>query len=95
MAIPSPDSPFVDELVADVEAYLHRCSVLTEFAEAQVQERIRLARAVEQLAADREAHLLTIKALDERLQTLNRSIAVRVSHVPRGVWHRIRRSRSS
>ena len=94
MASPTPDSPFVDELVADVEAYLHRCSVLTEFAEGQVQERIRLARVVEQLAADREAHLLTIKALDDRLRTLNRSLAVRIARAPHNVWRRVRRSRS-
>jgi hypothetical protein len=94
MASPSPDSQFVDELVADIDAYLHRLTLLTDFAEGQVRERIRLARAVDQLAADREAHLLTIKTLDERLRTVNQSLAVRLAHAPRAVWRRIHRPRS-
>ena len=94
MASPSPDSQFVDELVADIDAYLHRLTLLTDFAEGQVQERIRLARVVEQLAADREAHLLTIQELDERLRTLNGSLAVRLAHAPRAMWRRVHRPRS-
>jgi hypothetical protein len=94
MASPGPDSQFVDELVADIDAYLHRLTLLTDFAEGQVQERIRLARAVDQLAADREAHLLTIKTLDERLRTVNQSLAVRLAHAPLAVWRRIHRPRS-
>ncbi len=94
MASPSPESAFVEELVADIDAYLHRLTLLTDFAESQVQERVRLTRAVDQLAADREAHLLTIQALDERLRALNGSVAVRLAHAPRGMWRRIRRARS-
>lgn len=94
MASPSPDSQFVDELVADIDAYLHRLTLLTDFAEGQVQERIRLARVVDQLAADREAHLRTIQTLDERLRTLNQSVAVRLAHAPKAIWRRVHHSRS-
>ena len=94
METPQADDSFVEELVADVEAYLQRCSVLTEFAEGQVQERIRLMRAVEQLAADREGHLQTIQALEQRLQSLEGSLAVRVVRAPHNVWRRVRRSTS-
>ena len=94
MASPSPDSQFVDELVADIDAYLHRLTLLTDFAEGQVQERIRLARIVDQLAADREAHLRTIQELDERLRTVNQSFAVRLAHAPRALLRRVHRSRS-
>ena len=94
MATPSPDSQFVNELVADIDAYLHRLTLLTDFAEGQVQERIRLARVVDQLAADRAAHLRTIQELDERLRTVNQSLAVRLAHAPRAMWRRVHRSRS-
>lgn len=94
MASPSPDSQFVDELVADIDAYLHRLTLLTDFAEGQVQERIRLARIVDQLAADREAHLRTIQELDERLRTVNQSLVVRVAHAPQAIWRRVHRTRS-
>ena len=94
METPQADDSFVEELVADVEAYLQRCSVLTEFAEGQVQERIRLMRAVEQLAADREGHLQTIQELEQRLQSLEGSVVVRVARAPHNVWRRVRRSPS-
>lgn len=94
METPKADDSFVDELIADVEAYLHRCSVLTEFAEGQVQERIRLMRAVEQLASDREGHLKTIEELEQRLQSLEGSLAVRIVRAPHNVWRRVRRTTS-
>ena len=94
MATPTDDSEVFDDLLADVEAYLQRCSVLTEFAEGQVQERIRLMRAVEQLAADREGHLQTIQELEQRLQSLEGSLIVRVARAPHNVWRRVRRSTS-
>ena len=50
MASPTYDDAFVDELLKDVDAYLHRLTVLTDFAESQVEERIRLARLVNRLA---------------------------------------------
>ena len=59
-----------------------------------MQERIRLARIVDQLAADRVAHLRTIQELDERLRTVNQSLAVRLAHAPRAMWRRVHRSRS-
>jgi hypothetical protein len=92
MSMPAPDSSFVEELVSDVDAYLHRLTVLTDFAESQVQERVRLTRAVEQLAADREAHLQTIATLDQRLSSLEGSVAVRVALAPRRIWRKVRRS---
>ncbi len=95
MATPTPDSSFIEELVSDVDAYLHRLTLLTDFAEGQVQERVRLTRAVEQLAADREGHVATITALDQRLSSLEGSVAVRVALMPRRIWRTLRRSRSS
>jgi uncharacterized membrane protein len=94
MATPTPDSQFIDELVADTEAYLQRCSVLTEFAESQVQERVRLTRVIDQLRADREAHLQTIDTLHERLRSLEQSRMVRLALVPRRVWYKVRRRSS-
>lgn len=92
MASPTPDNAFLEELVADVEAYLQRCSVLTDFAEGQVEERVRLARIVDHLAADREGHVATIAALEARLRALEGSMAVRIARVPHNVWRRVRRS---
>lgn len=101
MATPTADDPFVEELVADVEAYLHRCDVLTDFAESQVEERVRLARLVNRLASDRDGLQLTISqleqhvdALESRLRSVDRSIPVRLMRAPQRVWRRIRRSRS-
>lgn len=98
MATPTPDDPFVEELVADVEAYLHRCDVLTDFAESQVEERVRLARLVNRLAADRDGLQLTISqleqhvdALESRLRSVDRSIPVRLFRAPRSIWRRIQR----
>jgi hypothetical protein len=94
MATPNPDNQFIDELVADTEAYLHRCSVLTDFAESQVQERVRLTRLIDQLRADREAHLQTIDTLHQRLRSLEQSRMVRLALVPRRIWHKARRRSS-
>ena len=94
MSMPTSDSSFVEELVSDVDAYLHRLTMLTDFAEGQVQERVRLTRAVEQLAADREGHLQTIATLDQRLNALEGSMAVRIALVPSRLWRRLRRSPS-
>ena len=94
MSMPTSDSSFVEELVSDVDAYLHRLTLLTDFAEGQVQERVRLTRAVEQLGADREAHLQTIATLDQRLSALEGSMAVRAALAPRRVWRKLRRSPS-
>ncbi len=98
MAPPTADDPFVEGLVADVEAYLHRCDVLTDFAESQVEERIRLARLVNRLASDRDGLQVTISqleqhvdALESRLRAIDRSIVVRVARVPRRIWRRVRR----
>jgi hypothetical protein len=91
MSIPAPDSSFVEELVSDVDAYLLRLTLLNDFAESQVQERVRLTRAVDQLAADREVHLQTIATLDQRLSSLEKSVAVRVALAPRRIWRKVRR----
>ena len=98
MATPTADDPFVEELVADVEAYLHRCDVLTDFAESQVEERVRLARLVNRLASDRYGLQLTISqleqhvdALESRLRSVDRSIPVRLFRAPRSIWRRIQR----
>ena len=91
MATPVPDNEFLDELIADVEAYLQRCSVLTDFAESQVQERVRLQRVIQHLEADRDAHLQTIEALDQRLRSLEQSPMVRLALVPQRVWRKVRR----
>ena len=90
--MPTSDSSFVEELVSDVDAYLHRLTLLTDFAEGQVQERVRLTRAVEQLAADREGHLQTIATLDQRLSALEWSTAVRIARAPRRIWRSLRHS---
>jgi hypothetical protein len=99
MASPTYDSAFVDELIADVEAYLHRCNVLTDFAESQVEERVRLARLVNRLAADCDGLQVTVgelrqqvESLDARLGSLDRSVAVRVARVPRRLLRLIRRT---
>ena len=96
MSMPTSDSSFVEELVADVDAYLHRLTLLTEFAESQVQERVRLTRAVEQLASDRDGHLQTIadarpgRSLDARLEgSIRRSVRLRCCR--RRIWRKIRR----
>ena len=94
MATPTPDNQLLEELAADVEAYLQRCSVLTDFAESQVEERIRLTRIVDHLVADRDGHVATIAALEARLRSLEGSAAVRVARVPHNVWRRVRRPRS-
>lgn len=90
----TPDNQFIDELIADVEAYLQRCSVLTDFAESQVQERVRLQRVIEHLEADRDAHLRTIEALDRRLSALEQSPMVRLALVPQRAWRKVRRRSS-
>ncbi len=102
MASPTYDDAFVDELLKDVDAYLHRLTVLTDFAESQVEERIRLARLVNRLAADRDGLQLeiselqqTIESLDARLRSAEGSVAMRVARVPRKVLRAVRRTRSS
>ena len=99
MTSPPYDSAFVDELIADVEAYLHRCNVLTDFAESQVEERVRLARLVNRLASDCDGLQVTIgelrkqvESLDARLGSMDRSVAVRLARVPRRVVRLIRRT---
>ncbi len=101
MAPPSYDSAFVDELVDDVEAYLHRCDVLTDFAESQVEERVRLARLVNRLASDRDGLQVTISELEQhidtleaRLRSLDRSVGLRLIRAPRRIWRIVRRGRS-
>ncbi len=94
MALPTSDSPFVEALVADVEAYLHRCSVLTDFAESQVEERIRLARLVNELQLKISELAQQLESLDARLRSLDGSMAVRLTHAPRRIWRVVRRSRS-
>ena len=99
MVLPTSDSSFVEELATDVEAYLHRCNVLTDFAESQVEERVRLARLVNRLASDRDGLQLRIDelarhidTLEARLAPLDRSIVVRLSRAPRRIWRTLRRS---
>ena len=93
MATPTPDNQ-LEELVDDIEAYLHRCSALTDFAEGQVQERVRLARMIDQLLADRQAHLRTIDDLDRRLRSIEGSFTVRAALLPQRLWRKARRSGS-
>jgi hypothetical protein len=100
MTPPTYDSAFVDELIDDVDAYLRRCNVLTDFAESQVEERVRLALLVNRLASDRDGLQLTIRQLEQhvdsleaRLHLLDRSVAVRVTRMPRRVWRFARRRR--
>ncbi|MEP7045388.1 MAG: hypothetical protein ABI949_01845 [Ilumatobacteraceae bacterium] len=92
------DSAFVEELVADVEAYLQRCNVLTDFAESQVEERVRLARLLNEVAADRDGFRSTIdglrqqvESLDARLRAVDQSIAVRLTRMPGRVLRKARR----
>jgi uncharacterized protein YlxW (UPF0749 family) len=99
MTSPTYDSAFVDELIADVEAYLQRCNVLTDFAESQVEERVRLARLVNRLASDRDGLQATVdqlkqqvESLDARIGSLNRSMAVRLAHMPRRLLRLARRT---
>ncbi|MEY2416667.1 MAG: hypothetical protein QOH53_2001 [Ilumatobacteraceae bacterium] len=99
MASPTYDSAFVDELIADVEAYLQRCNVLTDFAESQVEERVRLARLVNRLASDRDGLQAAngelrqqVELLDARLRAMDRSMAVRLALVPRRLLRLVRRS---
>jgi hypothetical protein len=101
MSMPTSDNAFVEELVADVDAYLHRLTLLTDFAESQVEERIRLARLVNRLASDRDGLQVTISqleqhvdALDARLRLADRSVAARLTRAPRGIWRRLRRPRA-
>ena len=101
MASPTYDNAFVDELIADVEAYLHRCNVLTDFAESQVEERVRLARLVNQLASDCDGLQVTIgeltrqvESLDARLGSLDRSVAVRIVRLPGRLLRLVRRNRA-
>jgi hypothetical protein len=93
MTLPIYDSAFVDELIDDVEAYLHRANVLTDFAESQVEERVRLARIINRLASDRDGLQLKIGELEQhvekletRLSALDRSTLVRLTRVPRRIW---------
>jgi SMC interacting uncharacterized protein involved in chromosome segregation len=99
MASPTYDNALVDELLLDVDAYLQRLTILTDFAESQVEERIRLARLVNRLAADRDGLLLKIneleqiiESLESRMKSLDKSIPVRVSRAPRRMWRALRRS---
>jgi hypothetical protein len=99
MASPTYDNAFVDELVADVEAFLHRCNVLTDFAESQVEERVRLASLVNRLASDRDGLQITIselrqqvEMLDARLRSLDGSMAVRLARAPRRLLRLVRRT---
>jgi hypothetical protein len=99
MASPTYDSAFVDELIADVEAYVHRCNLLTDFAESQVEERVRLARLVNRLASDCDGLQVTIgelrhqvESLDARLGAMDRSMAVRLALVPRRLLRLVRRT---
>jgi hypothetical protein len=101
MASPTYDDAFVDELLKDVDAYLHRLTVLTDFAESQVEERIRLARLVNRLASDRDGLQLeisklqqTIESLDGRLRSTEGSIAMRAARAPRRILQAVRRTRS-
>ena len=93
MASPAFDNAFVDELVNDVDAYLNRLTVLTDFAESQVEERIRLARIVNKLASDCDALHLTIAELEARLRSAEGSVVVRLTRVPRRLWRVLRRNR--
>jgi hypothetical protein len=99
MTSPTYNSAFVDELIADVEAYLQRCNVLTDFAESQVEERVRLARLVNRLASDRDGLQVTIvelrrqvELLDARLGSLDRSVAVRFARMPGRLLRLVRRT---
>ena len=92
MASPAFDSALVDELVKDVDAYLNRLTVLTDFAESQVEERIRLARIVNKLASDCDALQARITELDLRLRKAEGSVAARLSRAPRRLWRVVRRS---
>ena len=92
MASPAFDNAFVDELVQDVDAYLNRLTVLTDFAESQVEERIRLARLVNKLASDCDALQLRITELDARLRKAESSVALRLTRVPRRLWRVVRHS---
>jgi uncharacterized protein YlxW (UPF0749 family) len=101
MASPTYDDTFVAELIDDVEAYLNRANVLTDFAESQVEERVRLARLVNRLASDRDGLQETItqlrqqiESLDARLRSLDRSIPVRVARLPRRLVRVVRRNTS-
>jgi len=91
MPTPQPDDDVVEGLIDDVEAFLGRCSILTDYAEIQVQERVRLTRMVQQLLADREAHLRTIESLDRRLRSIEGSPEVRAALIPRKLWRKVRR----
>lgn len=99
MASPTYDTAFVDELIDDVEAYLQRCHALTDFAESQVEERVRLARLVNRLGSDRDELQATVErlkqqveALDARLGSLNRTAAVRLAQAPKRLWRLVRRN---
>jgi hypothetical protein len=99
MTSPTYDSAFVDELIADVEAYLQRCNVLTDFAESQVEERVRLALLVNRLASDCDGLQVTIgelrrqvESLDARLGSLDRSVSVRLARLPRRLLRLVRRT---
>jgi|GEM_PF-4766702 len=99
MASPTYDNAFVDELIADVEAYLNRCNVLTDFAESQVEERVRLARLVNRLASDRDELQVAVgelrqqvESLGARLVSLDRSVAVRLARMPSRVLRLVRRT---
>ena len=98
MASPTYDDAFVDELISDVDAYLNRLTVLTDFAESQVEERVRLARLVNRLASDRDGLLVKISELDQTIESLDArvcaaegSLAARLARAPRRVWHALRR----
>lgn len=101
MPAPMYDRSFFEDLVDDVEAFMHRSDVLTDFAESQVEERIRLARLVNQFASERDELQLRVDdlqrqvaALEIRLQRPYRSMAVRLTRAPRRLWRTVRRGRS-
>jgi chromosome segregation ATPase len=101
MASPTYDDAFVDELLTDVDAYLNRLTILTDFAESQVEERIRLAALVNRLASDRDGLLAKISELEQRIESLDArlrsaegSLPARLLRAPRKAWRAARRSRS-
>lgn len=86
MAQHTYDETFVDELVADIDAYLLRLTALTNFAEAQVEQRVELTRQINAIIAERDA-------LRTRVQQLERHPLMRLTRLPRRVWRLVRHRR--
>jgi hypothetical protein len=86
MAQRTYDETFVEELVADVDAYLLRLTALTNFAESQVEQRVLLARQLDAIIVERDA-------LRTRVQQLERHPLMRLSRLPRRVWRLVRHRR--